>query len=184
MGFQLRVNFLKGWPCPSIVDHVGVPAVGVTVFEGAIACQNAAGQWVLGASSVSDVPHVLWNGASGDGDHAHVFDPTKDYGQVAWGGVQGIALLNQIEVETAAWGTTLAADGSALGTPAYGDQLFADTDGKLKVAMTAAGVKKASSKLVVAICTKGAHQMSAGAMNASMISFVPDNSKRITAAAA
>jgi hypothetical protein len=183
MGFQLRVNFLKGWPCPSIVDHVGTPAAGVTVFEGAIACQNAAGQWTLGASSVSDVPHVLWNGAAGDGDNAHVFDPTKDYGQVGWGGVQGIAFLNQIEVETAAWSTSTAGttDG-AFGTPAYGDQLFADTDGKLKVAMTAAGVKKAAAKLIVAICTKDAHQMSAGAMNASMISFVPDISKRITAA--
>lgn len=168
MSFQLKVNFVKGWPCPSIVDHVGSPATGVTVDEGLIARLDSAGDWVLGISNVNQIPHVLWNGAAGDGDHSHVFNAAQHYAQVGWGGVQGIAFINQIEVETSGYG----------GTPAYGDQLYADVDGKLKVAITAAGAVSVAAKVIVAICTKGVHKMSAGAGNADVITFIPDNSKR------
>ena len=172
MSFRLSVNFLKGWPCPSIVDFVGAPAAGVTVAEGLVAHRDSTGKWVLGVSAVNQVPYVLWNGAAGDGDQAHVFPSTATasaagYVQAGYGGVQGIAHINQIEVETAQYA----------GTPQFGDSLYADTDGVLKIC---AGSATVSGKLIVALVTKGVHTKP-GTGAVSMITYIPDNSKRITA---
>jgi len=174
----LSVNFKKGWPCPSIVDRVAQPGSGVTVFEGAVAhIDPSSDKWVLGISAgdVTQTPYVLWNGAGGNGDQYHPFDPTKHYAQAGYGGVQGISFINQIEVETGAFN----------GTPAVGDQLYAGADGKLATCtantLKAAGVANA---VVVAICTEASHKMASGPTNVNVISFVPDMSKRIITAAA
>ena len=170
MSFTLKVNFTKGWPCPTIVDHVGNPASGQTVDEGMIAHLNSAGEWVRGVSNVNQTPHVLWNGAAQDGDHGHVFDSAKAYAQVGWGGIQGVSFINQIEVETSQYDT---------GTlPAFGDQLDAHTDGKLYVAVQADGTLIRASKVICAICVKGPHKMANGAGNVNVITITPDMSKR------
>lgn len=178
MSLTLKVNFKKGWPCPSIVDAVANPATGVTVDEGLIAHLDANGAWVLGidvaatAGAHGQVPYILWNGAAGDGDNNRAVYPltsTQGFAQVGWGGVQGIALINQIEVETAQF----------LGTPAKGDQLYADlATGKLAVAITAGGVVSSAGKIIIAVCTAASHKMASGPNNVSVITFIPDHSKR------
>jgi hypothetical protein len=171
----LGVNFIKGWPCPSIVDFVSnnTPST-TTLAEGMIACRNSVGQWVPGGpttSAINQIPYILWNGAGGLGDQAHPFPTTAtasaaQYVQASYGGVQGIALTNQIEVETAVYG----------GSPQFGDALYADSNGVLQVC---AGSAIVGSKIIIGIVTKGVHTKP-GAGNPSMITFIPDNSKRST----
>lgn len=160
MSLKLKVNFLKGWPCPSIVDFVSTNTPSsVALDEGMIAHRDSAGKWVLGVANVKEHAYVLWNGAARDGDHGAAFPSTatasqSHYVQTNYGGVQGIALLNQIEVETAQY----------TGAPVFGDELSAGTDGILKVAV--------NPEIVIAVCTKGVHAKPGhGAVN--MITFLP-----------
>lgn len=164
MSLAKKLNFVKGWPNPHILEHVGPPASGVTVDEGLIAHRNSAGAWVLGVSDRTQMPYVLWNGAAGDGDQGVSFDKTASSQQVKWGGVQGIAFLNPMEFSTAKYS----------GTPVFGDGLYADTDGVLKICSGSADV---SSKVIVAYVTKG---VTASPQGVNMITVLPDNSRRIT----
>jgi hypothetical protein len=169
MPLTLKVNFKKGWPSPSIVEKVANPASGVTTLEaGKIGRLNSTGQWVLGIAAVNQPAYVFRND-QGDPDTA-----TNNSGsdglavQGAFGGVQGISLDNAIEFETVQYA----------GTPAIGDQLYADTDGLLKVAVNAAGTLVTASKVIVATVTRGVHSY----QNSSYIQVVPDKSKRLSPA--
>lgn len=168
MSLTLKVNFLKGWPCPSIVDKVGAisttnPLDAQNLTEGSIAQLDVSGNWVRpvlapnNARAQDALLYILWNGAAGDGDQNHGYPVANaSFGQVGWGGVQGIALVNQIEVESAQY----------LGTPVFNDPLTYDTaTGKLQVA--------AAGQLVIAICTRGVHKMASDTGSADVISFIP-----------
>lgn len=165
MSLTLKVNFKKGWPSPSIVEKVANPASGVTTLEaGKIGRLNTAGQWVLGISAVSQSAYVFRND-QGDPDAQSNNSGSDGLAvQGAFGGVQGISLDNAIEFQTVQYA----------GTPAVGDQLYADTDGKLKVAITAAGSTSVASKPIVAVVTRGVHPY----QGQSYIQVVPDKSKR------
>lgn len=165
MSLAIKLNFVKGWPNPHINEFVGKAAANVAVDEGKIARRDANGNWVLGVSAVNQEPYVLWNGAARDGDHGVPFNKTAGTQQVKWGGIQGIAHSNPIEYETAQYA----------GTPVFGDSMYADTDGVLKVC---AGSATVSNKVIVATVTKGP---AASPNGVSMITVVPDNSRRITA---
>lgn len=134
--------------------------------EGKIAHRDASGNWVLGVSAVNQTPYVLWNGAARDGDHGASFDKTAGTQQVSWGGIQGVSHNNAIEYETAQYA----------GTPVFGDSLYADTDGVLKIC---AGSASVSGKVIIATVTKGVHAAPGSGVN--MVTVVPDNSKRVTA---
>lgn len=169
MSLTLKVNFKKGWPSPSIVEKVANPASGVTTLEaGKIGHLNSTGQWVLGVSAVNQPAYVFRNDQS---DPDTQFNNSGSDGlavQGAYGGVQGISLDNAIEFETVQYA----------GTPAIGDQLYADTDGLLKVAVNAAGSLVAASKAIVAVVTRGVHKY----QNSNYIQVVPDKSKRLSPA--
>jgi hypothetical protein len=97
-----------------------------------------------------------------------VFDATQTYGQVSYGGIQGIAFSNPIEFETSQF----------VGTPAVGNPLTVDLNGKFAVA--------ASGDLIVATVTNTSHKMPAGFPGAaastssqSVITVIPDLSKRL-----
>jgi len=169
MSLSLKVNFLKGWPNPYILDHVSKNTTTLTnVDEGKIATRDSAGKWVVGALATGDkakVPYILWNGSARDGDNSHAFPstaaaPTAGYAQVGYGGIQGIALLNAIEVETAQIDATYP--------PAFGDSIGVTATGNVRTAQ--------SGDLIVGTCTHGAHTKPGGI---SMITFIPDNSKRV-----
>lgn len=164
MSLAIKLNFLKGWPNPHINEFVGKAAANVAVDEGKIAHRDASGNWVLGVSAANQMPYVLWNGAARDGDHGVAFDKTASTQQVKWGGIQGIAHDNPIEYETAQFA----------GTPVFGDSMYADTDGVLKICAGSAAV---ASKVIVATVTKGPTTSPNGV---SMITVVPDNSRRTT----
>lgn len=165
MSLARKLNFIKGWPNPHILEHSGAPASGVNVDEGLIAHRNSAGAWVLGISDKTQLPFVLWNGAAGDGDHGVPFNKAASSQQVRYGGVQGIALSNPIEFQTTQYA----------GTPVFGDGLYADTDGVLKVCSGSASV---ANKVIVAYVSKGVSPSPLS--NASMITVVPDNSRQVT----
>lgn len=165
MSLAKKLNFIKGWPNPHILEHSGPPAAGVTVDEALIAHRNSAGAWVLGISDRTQLPFVLWNGAAGDGDQGVAFSKTASSQQVRYGGVQGIALSNPIEFQTAQYA----------GTPVFGDGLYADTDGVLKVCTGSATV---ASKIVVAYVSKGV--TASPTANVNMITVVPDNSRQVS----
>ena len=169
MSLAKHLNFVRGWPNPHINEHIGRPAAGVTPLEGAIAHRNSAGAWVLGVSAVSQLPYVLWNGAAQDGDHGVAFDKTASSQQARYGAVQGVGLDNPIEFSTSRFS----------GSPVFGDQMYADTDGILKIAANADGTMVAASKVIVAIVTKVATNSPGGV---SMITVVPDNSRRLSPA--
>lgn len=172
MSLKLKVNFLKGWPNPYVVDFVSTNTPGSTaVDEGKIAHRNSTGQWVLGVANVNEVPHVLWNGAARDGDNNQAFPSTAtaaaaNQATVNWGGIQGLAFINALEFETSQFS----------GTPAFGDQLYADVDGLLKICVGSASV---SNKVIVAIVTKVSH-VKPGTGAVAMITVLPDNSKRLS----
>lgn len=169
MSLAIKVNFLKGWPSPTIVEKVATAATGVTTLEaGKVGTLDATGKWVLGISKVNQVPYVFRNDQDSPdaGRAAH----ENDYVQASFSGVQGISHNNQIEYQTIQFD----------GTPAVGDRLYADTDGKLKVAVKASDDSiVANSKVIVALCT-GAPATYQGL---SYITVVPDNSKDVTEAA-
>ncbi len=169
MSLSKKLNFVRGWPNPHINEHIGPPASGVTPLEGAIAHRNSAGAWVLGVSTNKQLPYVLWNGAAQDGDHGVAFDKTASSQQVTWGGVQGVAFDNPIEFSTSRYHSD---------TPAFGDSLYADTDGILKVAERADGTLVTASKVIVANVTKAA---TAGPNGVTMITVIPDLSRRTSA---
>lgn len=169
MSLTKNLNFVRGWPNPHINEHIGRPAANVVPLEGAIAHRNSAGAWVLGVSAAGQLPYVLWNGAAQDGDHGVSFDKTASSQQVTWGGVQGVGFDNPIEFTTTRYS----------GTPAFGDSLYADTDGILKVAVLADGTLVAASKVIVAQCTKAAGAQPNGT---TAIQVLPDNSRRTSAA--
>jgi hypothetical protein len=175
MSLTLKVNFLKGWPNPSIAEKVSQPDTGVTTLDqGMTGHQNPAnGKWVLGISAVTQLPYVFRN-AQGDPDSGRLSTDPASYIQGALGGIQGVAYSNPIEFETAQYGTTCPTGSTNCGTPAAGDQLFADVDGLLYVAITAGGVTKKASQAIVAQVTQGVHAY----QGTNMISVVPDNSKR------
>lgn len=167
MSLKIKVNFQKGWPCPSIVDFVSTNTPAATAIdEGQIVTRNSAGQFVLGVITDPKAHiYVVWNGGARDGDHNHAFPSTataslSSSAQVAYGGIQGIWLGNQFEVETAQF----------TGTPAFGDNLGVTAAGLLRVAAT--------GDVIVGQVTKGAHTKPGGV---SMITFLPDTSKRISA---
>jgi hypothetical protein len=165
MSLKLKLNFIKGWPNPHIDEFIGKAAANVAVDEGKIARRDANGNWLLGISAQNQVPYVLWNGAARDGDHGVPFDKTASTQQVKWGGIQGISHNNPIEYETAQYA----------GNPVFGDSLYADTDGVLKIC---AGSASVSNKVIVATVTQGVHQSPGSGVN--MITVVPDNSRRVT----
>ena len=165
MSLTLKVNFKKGWPSPAIVEKAVAPASGVTTLEaGMVGHLDSSSNWVLGVSAVAQLPFIFRNDQT-DPD-ANRGASNTNYVQAAFGAVQGIAFSNALEVQTIQYS----------GTPAAGDQLYADTDGLLKVAITAAGSVSVGSKPIVAVCTKGvtAYQHS------NYITFVPDTSKRLS----
>lgn len=172
MSFILKFNVLKGWPNPAIVEKVAKPASGVTIEEGMVGHLDSSGNWVLGVSAITQEAFVFRNG-SGDSDANHEFASDQDYQHVNWGGIQGLAHSNPLEYQTAQYG------GSQ--TPALNDQLYADTDGKLKVAVDAAGNLVAASKAIVAICTRGVHA-GTGQGPVNLIDVRPDTSKRLSPA--
>lgn len=166
MSLTLKVNFKKGWPSPSIVEKAAAPASGVTTLEaGKVGHLDTDGKWVLGVSAVNQLPYVFRNDQN-DPDAGRSATNTG-YVQGALGAIQGVALSNALEFQTVQYA----------GNPAIGDQLYADTDGKLKVAITAAGVTSVASKVIVATVTKGVHQY----QTSNYIQVVPDTSKRISA---
>ena len=169
MSLTLKVNFKKGWPSPSVVEKVAAPASGVTTLEaGKIGRLDTTGKWVLGIAAVNQPAYVFRNDQNDP-------DTTYNYGgsdslatQAAYGGVQGVSLDNAIEFETIQYS----------GTPAVGDQLYADTDGLLKVAVNNAGTLVTASKVIVATVTRGVHSY----QGSSYIQVVPDKSKRLSPA--
>lgn len=163
MSLTLKVNFKKGWPSPAIVEKAVAPASGVTTLEaGMVGRLDSNNNWVLGVSAVSQLPYIFRNDQA-DPD-ANRGATNTGYVQAAFGAVQGIAFSNALEIQTIQYS----------GTPAIGDQLYADTDGLLKVAINAAGSTIQASKPIVGVVTKGvtAYQKS------NYITFVPDVSKR------
>lgn len=167
MSLTLKVNFKKGWPSPSIVEKAAAPASAVTTLEaGMVGHLDTNGDWVLGVSAVTQLPFVFRNDQDDPDANRGAFN--TNYVQGAFGAVQGVAHSNALEYQTVQYA----------GTPAIGDQLYADTDGKLKVAVTAADVLVAASKPIVAIVTKGVHAY----QHSSYITVVPDNSKRTSPA--
>jgi hypothetical protein len=62
------------------------------------------------------------------------------------------------------------------GTPAVGDQLYADVDGLLKVAVNAAGTVVTAAKAIIATVTRGVHAY----QGKNYIQVVPDKSKRLS----
>ena len=164
--FILKVNFLKGWPSPTIIEKSAQPATGVTIEAGMVGRLNTAGAWVLGITGVSQVPYIFRN-ESDDVDAGKAFVPTRSWNQISWGGVQGISFNSQFEVQTSQYA----------GTPAVGDQLYADTDGKLKVAITEAGATSQAGKVIVGVVTRGVHA-GTGDGPVSYIAFVPDRGGR------
>ena len=167
MSLQKNLNFVRGWPNPHINEWIGKPATGVVPLEGAIAHRNSAGAWVLGVSSPGQLAYVLWNGAAGDGDQGVAFNPALSSQQVNWGGVQGVGHDNPIEYTTTRYS----------GTPAFGDSLYADTDGLLKVAVQADGTLIAASKVIVAQVTKAPTAQPNGV---TAVQIIPDNSRRLS----
>jgi hypothetical protein len=165
MSLQKSLNFVRGWPNPHIHEHVGKPATGVVPLEGAIAHRDVNGKWVLGVSAAGQLAYVLWNGAAGDGDQGVDFDKTKSSQQVNWGGVQGVGHDNPIEYTTTRYS----------GTPAFGDSLYADVDGILKVAVQADGTVVTASKIIVAQVTKAPAAQPNGV---TAVQIIPDNSRR------
>lgn len=172
MSFALKVNFLKGWPNPYVLDFVSknTPA-SAGIGEGKIAHLDADGKWVLGVSAVNQTPCVIWNGGAGDGDQNKPFPTTAAAGQanyvaVNWGGIQGVSFHNALLLQTNAFS----------GTPAFGDSLYADVDGLLKVCAGSAAVP---GKVIVALVHKVQHQ-SALNKGIQFITIVPDMSKRVT----
>ena len=171
MSFQLLVNFRKGWPCPSIVDHVTGADANVIIAEGMIGSINyATGLWQLGVADVNHPGYVFRNGpgtyaatgaaiAGASLDAGQVFVAANSSQQVNYGNIQGIALLNQIEFDTVWFGGNDVGTSGATPNPGAGDQLYADTDGRLKVGKTAAGVVTAgvSGKICVGIVKVASH---------------------------
>ena len=167
MSLTLKVNFKKGWPSPSVVEKVANPASGVTTLEaGKIGRLDTTGKWVLGISAVNQPAYVFRND-QGDPDAARGAADSSSI-QGAYGGIQGVSFDNAIEFETIQYA----------GTPAVGDQLYADTDGKLKVAVNNAGTLVTASKVIVATVTRGVHSYQGN----SYIQVVPDKSKRLSPA--
>lgn len=163
MSLSKKLNFVKGWPNPHINEFVGKMSSGQTALEGAIAHRNSSGQWVLGVSAQNQLPYVLWNGADGDGDQGFTFSASQSYQQTDWGGIQGVGFDNPIEFQTTRYS----------GTPVFGDSLYADTDGILKIC---AGSASVSNKVIVATVTVGVTAIG----GLSFITVVPDNSRRVT----
>ena len=172
MSLTLKVNFKKGWPSPSIVEKAAQPATGVTTLEaGMVGHLDTAGAWVLGVSHLNQLPYVFRNDQGDPDANRGAHDATYVAG--AFGAIQGVAHSNPIEYQTVQYA----------GTPAVGDELYADTDGEVKVAVTKAQAEArsgttAASQVIVAVVTKGVHAY----QHASYIQVVPDNSRRLSPA--
>lgn len=157
MSLALKVNFKKGWPNPSILEAV---APGVAGLEAGMVGRKhpTTGAWVLGITGINDLPFVFRN-SFGDPDAARgpgIGADTANQGtwnQVAFGGIQGIALSNPIEVETVQF--------NPLAAPAVGNALSVGTNGKFKIAV--------ATEIIVAVCTEASH----GYQGANFITFIP-----------
>jgi len=194
MSFSTLVNFTKGWPCPSIVDHITGANTGVIIAEGMIGTIDpSTGLWKLGVIDTNLPGYVFRNGpgtytatgaaaAGASLDAGQVFVVANSSQQVNYGNIQGIALLNQIEFTTAWYGGNDVGSSDATPTPGVGDQLYADIDGRLKVGKTAGGSVTAgvSGKIVVGI-VKVAPHAGTGFQPATLITVLPDNTKRVIA---
>jgi hypothetical protein len=161
----LKVNFTKGWPNPSIVEKVAAPASGVTTLDQGMVghLDLATNTWVLGVDAITHTAYVFRN-AQNDPDAGRLSNDQASYIQANLGGIQGISFENPIEF----WTTQYS------GTPAPGDQLYADTDGLLKVAINAANSTITASKPIVAVVTQGPKLY----QGTSHITVIPDTSKR------
>jgi hypothetical protein len=176
MSIKNRVNFVKGWPNPHIVERVAQPHSGVTTLQAGMIghLDSTAHDWVLGVSAVTQEPHVFHNDQA-DPDSGNVSaDPTL-YTSVLWGGVHGISHMNPLIYDTIQYGVTAPTGSTACGTPAVDDLLFADTDGKLYVGKTGATVKL-SGQAIVAVCTQAPFTY----QGLSYITVRPDNRGFIT----
>jgi hypothetical protein len=160
MGLALKVNFKKGWPNPSVLEAVAPPHTGVTALEaGMVGYKNAStGGWVLGITAITQVPYIFRNdqtdpdAARGPGvGNSTTTNFSDTWNQVSFGGVQGIALSNPLEVQTVQF----------TGSPAVGDELTAAASGKLATAI--------ATNVVVGICTKASHTY----QGKTYITFVP-----------
>lgn len=158
MSIVNRGHFRKGWPSPQIVEKVAQPSSGVTTLQAFKVgrLNNSTGTWDLGVNGATQEPHVFHNDQA-DPDSGNVStDPTL-YTSVLFGGVHGISHQNPLIYETSQFGTTCPTGSVACGTPAVGDQLFADTDGKYYVGKTAAGASKLNSQILIAVVTEAPH---------------------------
>lgn len=164
-----KVNFTKGWPSKSIVEEVLKPDSGVEVEAGLIGRRKHTNPdvWVLGITELHQEPFIFRNDYDDPdaGRSAHA----SDYAQVDFGGVQGISFQNPLEIETIQF----------VGTPAIGDRLYANSDGKLAVAEQANGTVVANEEVVLAVVTKAAYNVGA----CEYIRVVPITSKYLTAGA-
>jgi hypothetical protein len=140
-----KVNFTKGWPSKTIVEESLRPDTGVTIEAGFIGVRKHSDPdvWVLGVLDLVDEPFVFRND-SDDPDANRPAHDAAEYKQVPFGGVQGISFQNPLEIETIQF----------TGTPAVGERLYADTDGKLKVGAGATGTTVQAGKVIVAVVTK------------------------------
>lgn len=159
MSLKLKVNFKRGWPNPSAVTAVAAPNAGVTTLEaGKVGYLNSTGKWVLGITAVNQTPYVFRNDQdSPDAARGAASNADTLYVQLPHGGVQGVALTNPIEFQTTQY----------VGTPAFGNELSVNVDGKFKVAV--------ATEVIVAIVTKAPHAY----QDSTYIQVIPDNSKRI-----
>ena len=127
----LKGNIKRGWPNPHIVEKVAqadstcalssnTPLLGFMVGR-----LLANGNWGLGITAAGQQPYVFRNGVD-EADAGRAATISNDYIQAGYGGIQGLSFANPLLVETVQFA----------GTPAVDTELKADTDGKLKVAVS------------------------------------------------
>ena len=154
MSLNPVINIVKGWPSPYIVE-ASLPTEA-TLGQGDIVTIDEDRKWVRGTgTSLNATPYII-NVDSTDpstGRSAH-----KDgYLQVPWGNIQGIALNNALEIETANY--TANADlkvGAALSAPTGTVQLAAGTE------------------VIIGVVTKAPYSLG----NFTYLTFIPENGKR------
>lgn len=169
MSLLNKVNFTKGWPSKSVVEAVLMPDTDVELEAGFVGRRKHTSPdvWVLGITSLTQEAFIFRNDFD-DPDAARASTNGNSYVQVPIGGIQGIAFQNPLEIET----TQFA------GTPAVGQHLYADTDGKLKVGADAAGEMVVASKVIIAVCIKAATVIG----NSTYITVIPVPTRYVTAA--
>jgi hypothetical protein len=145
----LKVNITKGWPNPHILEQSADADPTTTGIEaGKIGVLNGSNKWVLGVTSVNQIPYVLMQDQDDpDTGRANVI---PDAVSVKYGGIQGIALSNPIEIEDSQFVTNagLVADAPVTVENTPGVDL-----GKLKLAVNV------GADVVVAVVRKAAYTL-------------------------